>query len=65
VAEGFIDKPEGSPATVVIEHPGGSIDVVFDYAIENGDFDPRSAGVLRTARKLFSGDLFIPAGVWP
>ena len=65
VADGFINRPEGSPATVVIEHPGGTIDVVFDYAIEDGDFQLRSAGVLRTARKLFSGDLFIPAGVWP
>jgi 2-methylaconitate cis-trans-isomerase PrpF len=65
VAEGFIDRPEGSPATIVIEHPQGTIDVVFDYAIEDGDFELRSAGVLRTARKLFSGNLFIPAGVWP
>ena len=65
VAEGLIDRPDGSPVTVAIEHPSGQIDVVFDYAIEDGDFELRSAGVLRTARKLFSGDLFIPAGVWP
>ena len=65
VADGLIDRPEGSPARIVIEHPSGTIDVVFDYAVENGEFNLRSAGVLRTARKLFSGNLFIPAGVWP
>ena len=65
VAEGLIDRPDGSPATIAIEHPSGQIDVVFDYAIEDGDFQLRSAGVLRTARKLFSGSLFIQAGVWP
>lgn len=63
VADGLIDKPDGSPARIVIEHPGGTIDVVFDYAIKDGDFQLRSAGVLRTARKLFSGNLYIPAGV--
>ena len=65
VAEGLIDRPDGSPVTVAIEHPSGQIDVVFDYAIKDGDFELRSAGVLRTARKLFAGNLFIPAGVWP
>ena len=65
VADGFIDRPDGSPATVVIEHPQGTTEVVFDYAIEDGDFKLRSAGVLRTARKLFSGELFVPAGIWP
>ncbi len=65
VADGFIDKLDGSPATIVIEHPQGEIEVVFDYAIQDGEFELRSAGVLRTARKLFSGNLFIPAGLWP
>jgi len=65
VADGLIDKPDGSPVTIVIEHPSGQIDVVFDYAIKDCDFDLRSAGVLRTARKLFAGNLFIPAWVWP
>ncbi|HSG95786.1 MAG TPA: PrpF domain-containing protein, partial [Afifellaceae bacterium] len=63
VAEGLIDRPDGSPVKIVIEHHGGTIEVVFDYAIEDGDFVLRSAGVLRTARKLFSGELFVPAAV--
>ncbi|TDI59606.1 MAG: 4-oxalomesaconate tautomerase [Alphaproteobacteria bacterium] len=65
IADGFIDKTDGSPTTIIIEHPQGEIEVIFDYAIQDGDFELRSAGVLRTARKLFSGTLFIPAGVWP
>ncbi len=65
VADGLIDRPGGSPATIAIEHPQGTIDVVFDYAIEDDSFDLRAAGVLRTARKLLAGDLFIPDSVWP
>jgi 2-methylaconitate cis-trans-isomerase PrpF len=65
VADGLIEKPQGTPATIVIEHPGGTIEVVFHYAIKDGEFELHSAGTLRTARKLFAGNLFIPTGVWP
>ena len=38
-----------------VEHPSGSIDVVFHYDLERGELALHSAGVVRTARKLFSG----------
>lgn len=64
VAEGLFTPPEGAPALVVIEHPSGKIDVTVDY--ENGPdgFQLRSAGLLRTARLLARGEVFVPAMIW-
>lgn len=63
VADGLAQIPAGSPASVVIEHPSGSIEVVFDYALENNQFELHSAGVLRTARRLFTGHVAVPSTV--
>ncbi|MDT8343998.1 MAG: 4-oxalomesaconate tautomerase [Thermohalobaculum sp.] len=64
VAEGLFTQPQGNPALVVIEHPSGAIDVTVDY--ENGPdgFKLNSAGLLRTARLLARGEVFVPASVW-
>jgi 2-methylaconitate cis-trans-isomerase PrpF len=64
VAEGLFTPPNGVPALVVIEHPSGTIDVTVDY--ENGPegFQLRSAGLLRTARLLARGEVFVPESVW-
>ena len=60
VAEGLIERPAGSPADLRIEHPSGAIDVVLDHDLADG-FELRTAGLLRTARKLFSGTVHLPA----
>ena len=60
VAGELIDQNPGETSKITIEHPSGMIDVVFDSEIVNGDFQLNSAGVLRTARKLFSGNIHIP-----
>ena len=59
IAEGLAEIKEQTPTPVKIEHPSGDIDVVFDF--ENGEngFDLRKAGLLRTARKLFSGSIHV------
>ena len=64
VATGLFAPPQGVPALVVIEHPSGAIDVTIDY--ENGadGFALRSAGLLRTARLLARGEVFVPRSVW-
>lgn len=64
VAEGLFSVPTGNPALVTIEHPSGSIDVTVDYANDADGFHLRSAGLLRTARLLARGDVFVPARVW-
>ncbi len=50
---------------VRIEHPSGVIDVELETAGSGKDLDVLSAGVVRTARKIMNGRLFVPANVWP
>jgi 4-oxalomesaconate tautomerase len=47
-----------------IEHPTGFFTVDMDVAFENGELKVRRAALLRTARKLMSGQVFVPASVW-
>ena len=64
VAEGLLTPPEGIPALVLIEHPGGVIDVTVDYENPPEGFVLKSAGLLRTARLLARGEVMVPGAVW-
>ncbi|WP_126975174.1 4-oxalomesaconate tautomerase [Frigidibacter oleivorans] len=64
VAEGLFTRPEGTPALVLIEHPGGVIDVTVDYEMGDSGFALKSAGLLRTARLLARGEVMVPGSVW-
>lgn len=64
VADGMASVSSESPAMIVLEHPSGSIDVVVDFAHGDTGFEIKSAGLVRTARKLAAGDVFVPASVW-
>lgn len=64
VAEGLFSPPAGSPARIIIEHPMGRIEVIVSYSSKGDDFVLESAGLIRTARKLAAGEVFIPASVW-
>lgn len=64
VAEGLFTPPEGTPALVVIEHPSGVIDVTIDHQTDAAGFRLRSAGLLRTARLLARGEVYVPSSVW-
>ena len=58
VADGLLSRPTESPATINIEHPSGSIEVIVDFAVNRDNFDIKSAGLVRTARKLATGHVF-------
>ncbi|MFK7755084.1 MAG: 4-oxalomesaconate tautomerase [Sedimentitalea sp.] len=64
VADGLASIPNTVPAKIVLEHPAGEIDVLVDYARTNEGTQIKSAGLVRTARKLASGSVFVPASVW-
>lgn len=64
VAEGVAEVTGALSQRVEIEHPSGSITVAFDLDGTGDDFALRKAGVVRTARKLFQGHLFVPGRVW-
>lgn len=59
VVDGLAVLDDVNPVPIKIEHPSGVIDVIFDYAQDKGVFDMKSAGLLRTARKLFSGHVHV------
>lgn len=64
VADGMATRPADRPATVTLEHPGGKIGVLVDYDLTAEGIDLRSAGLVRTARLLARGEVFVPASVW-
>ena len=63
IADGMADRSDDGVMTVVLEHPTGKIDVVIDCQCD-GDFDVNTVGLVRTARKLADGNLYIPASIW-
>ncbi|MFN3661776.1 4-oxalomesaconate tautomerase [Yoonia sp.] len=62
VADGLAQgaDADAGPLTIGIEHPSGTFDVVVDFAREGKDVSFHSAGVVRTARLLARGDVFVP-----
>ena len=64
IAQGLYTSKTQSPASIVLEHASGKIDVLLDYRIDNEEFTPVSAGIVRTARKLADGNVYVPASVW-
>jgi hypothetical protein len=63
VAAPLLDKVFDT-STLRIEHPSGQIEIVLDIQPSAKGIDVRSAGVIRTARKLISGELFVPSFIW-
>ena len=49
----------------VIEHPSGLLEIGLTSADEGRAITIESAGVVRTARKIFEGEVLVPASVWP
>jgi 2-methylaconitate cis-trans-isomerase PrpF len=51
---------------VVLEHPTGQMEAVISTRRTGNDtVEVLGGGTLRTARKLMSGEVFIPARIWP
>ncbi len=64
VADGLARLPNESPATITLEHPSGTIDVLVDYDMTDDGIRLNSAGLVRTARKLAAGEVFVSASIW-
>ena len=61
VAEGMAMLDDSTPTPIKIEHPSGSIDVICDWEMDGNIFKLNRAGLLRTARMLFSGMIQVRA----
>lgn len=64
VADGLAAIPNETPAKLVLEHASGQIEVIVDYELDCKGTVIKSAGLVRTARKIASGYVYIPASVW-
>ena len=63
VAEGIAVLPATPEAGYSVEHPAGEFTVSLDLRYEQGQVVVGKSGVIRTARLLSRGELFIPASV--
>jgi 4-oxalomesaconate tautomerase len=47
-----------------VEHPTGFFTVAMDVALEGAQVKVRRSALLRTARRLMRGEVYVPASVW-
>lgn len=47
-----------------VEHPTGFFTVAMDVKLEKGAVKVRRSALLRTARKLMAGEVYVPVSVW-
>jgi len=64
VADGLVPEISQNPAPIKLEHASGHIDIIVEYHRDGSGFKPLSAGLVRTARKLADGNVYIPGSVW-
>ena len=61
LAEGAINDD----TVLNVEHPTGFFSVTLDVSVNGDDVVVNYAALLRTARLLMRGDVFVPSAVWP
>ena len=49
---------------VDVEHPTGFFTVDMDVTVDGGKINVRRSALLRTARKLMSGEVYVPGAIW-
>ena len=64
VADGISNQSSGRTSDILFEHPLGFMNVRLDYHNNGIKSEVRSAQVIRTARKLSSGLIYIPSSIW-
>ena len=65
VAEGMATLPQGSDVEISVEHPSGEFTVALRTELRDGEMRFVSSGLLRTARMLLDGQVYVPHRVWP
>jgi predicted transcriptional regulator len=64
VAAGIARIAGSGRERVRIEHPSGTIDVVLETEGRGAEMRIVRAGLVRTARKLMAGEVYVPARLW-
>ncbi len=63
-ADGLANVPGGNRKMIMLEHPTGDFAVEIEVSGPSHDPKIERAALLRTARKLFEGNILIPGRVW-
>lgn len=58
------ESPTSGSRRLEIEHPTGFFTIDMDVERRDGEVQVHRSALLRTARKLMSGKVFVPAGAW-
>jgi 2-methylaconitate cis-trans-isomerase PrpF len=64
VASQLVALPPPPQGIVNLEHPSGTIAIDLDADFRDGKQELRRAALVRTARRIFEGNLFVPRAVW-
>lgn len=64
VSDGLIDRENADKTTIQIEHPSGVIDLVLELEGTGAQMLVPKAGLVRTARKIFRGELYVSDSIW-
>ncbi|MDJ0928619.1 MAG: 4-oxalomesaconate tautomerase [Gammaproteobacteria bacterium] len=62
VANEIVDRV--SPGPMDIEHPTGRFTIDVELTDDGGELAVRRSALLRTARKLMAGEVYIPTAIW-
>jgi len=65
VASRLVSLPAAPQGVITIEHPSGKIAIDLDVELAGPNPVIRRAALIRTARRLFEGHVYIPGHVWP
>jgi 4-oxalomesaconate tautomerase len=57
-------RPHSGSQRLEIEHPTGSFTVELDVTVTGNSVTVNRSALLRTARKLMQGDVFVPTSAW-
>jgi hypothetical protein len=64
VAAQIAPLPSAPQGIVTIEHPSGTIAVDFDADLSSGREELRRGALIRTARRIFEGQVCVPGEIW-
>jgi 4-oxalomesaconate tautomerase len=56
--------PQGRRKRMAVEHPSGSTEVICEVEEAPGGIEIRRGALVRTARKLFAGEVFVPRAIF-
>ncbi len=61
VAQRVVSKIEAGTHSLEVEHPTGSFTIEMEFALDASGVKVKRSALLRTARKLMQGDVFVPS----